>query len=186
LTSVTDTLEKARRLREANPPPIPVEVFTSDAQSSLDDQQASTNETQEVTPDKPLDTMENDYKVAASAVTLPKETATATMTPAEPNNGFMTPNRKHVSSTTASAPLAMEGIETSNAFDPLQLQSLGTTCGRNLSSGKVPSSSKRMKKKPTRNAAVMAVLDKKLTQANGCSSNEKHPGKDVITVPKLG
>jgi hypothetical protein len=49
LTSVVNTLEKARQLREANPPPIPVEVFMSDAQSSLDDQQALTNETQEVT-----------------------------------------------------------------------------------------------------------------------------------------
>jgi hypothetical protein len=166
-----------------NPPRILAEVFTSNAQSSSDDQQALRNETQEVTPDKPLDTMENDYKVAASAVTLPKETATAT---AEPNDGFMTPNRKHVSSTTASAPSAMEGIETSNAFNPLQLQRLGTTRGHNSSPGKVPSSSKRMKKKPKRNAAVMALLDKKLTQAKGCSSNEKHPGKDVITVPQLG
>jgi hypothetical protein len=80
----------------------------------------------------------------------------------------------------------MEGIETINAFDPLQLQSLGTTCGHNSSPRKVPSSSKRMKKKLKRNAAVMAVLDKKLAQANGHGSNEKHPGKDVITVPQLG
>jgi hypothetical protein len=43
-----------------------------------------------------------------------------------------------------------------------------------------------MKKKPKRNAAVMALLDEKLTQAKGHGSNEKHPGKDVITVPKLG
>jgi hypothetical protein len=186
LTSVADTLEKARQLREANPPLIPAEVFTSDEQSSSDDQQASTNETQEVTPDKPLDTTENDFKVAASTVTSPKETGTATTTPAEPNDGFMTPNRKHVSSTTASAPSAMEGSETSNAFDPLQLQSLGTTRGRNSSPRKVLSSSKRMKKKPKRNTAVMAVLDEKLAQANGRGSNEKHPGKDVITVPQLG
>jgi hypothetical protein len=135
LTSVADTLEKARQLREANPPPILAEVYTSNAQSSSDDQQALTNETQEVTPDKPLDTMENDYKVAACMVTSPKETATATTTPAEQNNGFMTPNRKHVSSTTASAPLALKGIEMSNAFNPLQLQSLGTTCGCNSSPG---------------------------------------------------
>jgi hypothetical protein len=94
LTSVAETLEKARQLREVNPPPILAEAFTSDKQSSLDDQQASMNETQEVTPNKPLDTMENNFKVAASTVTSPKETGTATMTPAELNDRFMTPNRQ--------------------------------------------------------------------------------------------
>jgi hypothetical protein len=37
LTSVADTLEKARQLREANPPPILAEVYMSNAQSSSDD-----------------------------------------------------------------------------------------------------------------------------------------------------
>ena len=111
----------------------------------MDDQQASTNETQEVTPDKPLATAENDKKVAACMVVAPKAPATTTTTPVETNDGFMTPSRKHVSSTIASATSAMEGIETSNAFDPLKLQSLGTTRGRNSSPGKVLSPSKRNK-----------------------------------------
>ena len=71
----------------------------------------------------------------------------------------------------------MEGIETSNAFDPLKLQSLGTTRGRNLSPGKELSPSKRVKKKPKWNAAVMAVPDEKLRQAEGLNSQEKRPGE---------
>jgi hypothetical protein len=47
------------------------------------------------------------------------------------NNGFMTPNKKHVMSSTALATSTMEGIETSNVYNPLKLQSLGTTRGRN-------------------------------------------------------
>ena len=94
LTSVANTLEKARKLREANPPPIPAEVFMSDAQSSPDDQHVLMTDAQEVTPDKPMALMETDSKIAESTVAAQKAPATTTTKPEEANDGFMTPSRK--------------------------------------------------------------------------------------------
>jgi hypothetical protein len=48
-------------------------------------------------------------------------------------DGFMTPNKKHIASSAALATSTMEGIETSNVYEPLNLQSLGSTRGRTSS-----------------------------------------------------
>jgi hypothetical protein len=63
---------------------------------------------------------------------MTNETTTSKMK----NDGFMTPNTKHVASSAALATSTMEDIEMNNAYVPLKLQSLGTTRGLNSSSEK--------------------------------------------------
>jgi hypothetical protein len=129
LTSIADTLEKVKKLREANLPPILAEVITNTAHSANSNKKAQNTETTNVTPDKPTAQTEKDVKNGDIKVATP--TTNETTTSKMKNNGFMTPNKKHVMSSTALATSTMEGIETSNAYNPLKLQSLGTTRGRN-------------------------------------------------------
>jgi hypothetical protein len=67
----------------------------------------------------------------------------------------------------------MEGIETSNAYEPLNLQSLGSTRGRTSSPKKELSPSKQMRKRPKKNAAFMAALDEQVEQVDELGLNEK-------------
>jgi hypothetical protein len=168
LTSVAETLEKAKKLQEANPPPIPAEVITKTVQGTNGSKKEPTPETTNITPDKPI---EKDMKGSGTkaAASMTNETATSE----KMTDGIMTPNKKHVASTTASATSTMEGIEMSNAFEPLNLQSLGSTRGRTLSPEKELTPSKRMRKRPKKNAAFMAALDKQFAQADELDLNEK-------------
>jgi hypothetical protein len=88
-------------------------------------------------------------------------------------DGFMTPNKKHVASSAASATSTMEGIEMSNAYEPLNLHSLGYTKGHTSSPKKELSPSKRMQKWPKKKAAFMAALDEQFAQADELGLNEK-------------
>jgi hypothetical protein len=88
-------------------------------------------------------------------------------------DGFMTPNKKHVASSTALATSTMEGIETNNAYKPLNLQSLGSTRGRTSSPKKELSLSKWMRKWPKKNAAFITALDEQFAQADELGLNEK-------------
>ncbi len=151
MTSIADTLEKAKKLQEANPPPILAEVITKTVQGTNGNKKELTPETTNVTPDKPI----------------------AQATSKKMTNGFMTPNKKHIASSATSATLTMEGIEMSNAYKPLNLQSLGSTRGHTLSPKKELSPSKQMQKQPKKNAAFMAALDEQFTQVDELGLNEK-------------
>lgn len=118
-------------MRAANPPPIPAEVITKTVHGTDGDKKELTPETTNTTPDKPIaktvvDVKGSDAKVAAS-------TANENATPEITTDGFMTPSKKHVASSAASTTSTMEGIETSNAYESLSLQSLGSTRGRTSS-----------------------------------------------------
>ena len=184
LTSVTDTLEKAKKLRAANPPPIPAEVITKTVHGTDGDKKEPTPETTNTTPDKPIaktvvDVKGSDAKVAAS-------TANENATPEITTDGFMTPPKKHVASSAASTTSTMEGIETSNAYESLSLQSLGSTRGRTSSPEKEQSPSKRMRKRPKKNAAFMAALNEQFAQADELGLNEKRPSKVDASVTLFG
>jgi hypothetical protein len=183
LTSVADALEKAKKLRETNPPPIPAEVITNTVHSPNSNKKVQTTERTNVTPDKPTaqtkDAKDVDIKVATP-------TTNATTTSKMKNDGFMTPNKKHVASSAASATSTTEGIETTNAYDPLKLQSLGTTRGRNSSPEKDLYPSKQMQKRPKKDAAFMAALHNKLAQVDALGLNEERRGKIDASVTLFG
>jgi hypothetical protein len=184
LTSIADTLEKVKKLREANSPPIPAEVITNTAHSANSNKKAQTTETTNVTPDKPTAQTEKDAKDGDIEVATP--TTNETTTSKMKNDGFMTPNKKHVASFAALATSTMEGIETSNAYDPLKLQSVGATRGRNSSPGKDLSPSKWMRKRSKKNTAFMAALHNKLAQVDDLGLNEEQPGKIDASVKLFG
>jgi hypothetical protein len=142
LTSIADTLEKAKKLGEANPPPILAEVITKTVQGTNGNKKEPTPETTNVTPDKPIAQTEKDMKGSGTKVAASMMTEIATSE--KMTNGFMTPNKKHVVSSAASATSTMEGIETSNVDEPLNLQSLGSTRGCTSSPKMELSPSKRM------------------------------------------
>jgi hypothetical protein len=73
----------------------------------------------------------------------------------------------------------MEGIETSNVYNPLKLQSLGTTRGRNSWPEKDLSPSKRMQKQSKKNAAFMAALHNKLAQVDNLDSMRNNREKSM-------
>ncbi len=171
MTSIADTLEKAKKLQEANPPPILAEVITKTVQGTNGNKKELTPETTNVTPDKPIAQTEKDMKGSGTkvAASMTNEIATSK----KMTNGFMTPNKKHIASSATSATLTMEGIEMSNAYKPLNLQSLGSTRGHTLSPKKELSPSKQMQKQPKKNAAFMAALDEQFTQVDELGLNEK-------------
>jgi hypothetical protein len=171
LTSMANTLEKAKKLREANPPPILAEVITKTVHGTNGNKKELTPETTNVTPDKLIAQTEKDMKGSGTKVAASMKNEIATSE--KMTNGFMTPNKKHIASSAASATSTMEGIEMSNAYEPLNLQSLGSTRGRTSSPEKELSLSKRMQKWPKKSAAFMAALDEEFAQADELGLNEK-------------
>jgi hypothetical protein len=80
----------------------------------------------------------------------------------------------------------MESIEMSNTYDPLKLQSLGTTRGHNSSLEKDLSPSKWMRKWLKKNAAFMAALHDKLAWVDDLGLNEEQPGKIDASITLFG
>jgi hypothetical protein len=162
LTSVADTLEKARQLREANPPPIPAEVFTNDAQRSSDGQQATTTDngaggalaeasvlsttaTAEVTPDKP----DEEEKVEEAKTSVPSTPPRNAGSQAQvSNDGFVTPGRKHTADANTT-PVTQAEIETRNSYSALALESLRSTRNRATTSPSKSPSKKKSKRNLT-------------------------------------
>jgi hypothetical protein len=95
------------------------------------DQQVSTTETK-VTPDKPLATTmkpsQQEVESRTTKIAMSMANKTTLRLSGANKAGFLTPNRKHILSSTVSVK-TLEGIEMSNAYDPLNLQSFGTTHG---------------------------------------------------------
>jgi hypothetical protein len=119
----------------------------------------------------PIAQTEKDMKGSGTKVAA--STTNEIATSKKMTNGFMTPNKKHVASSTASATSTMEGVETSNAYEPLNLQSLGSTRGCTSSPKKELSPSKWMRKQPQENAAFMAALDEQFAQVDELGLNDK-------------
>jgi hypothetical protein len=184
LTSIADALEKAKKLQEANPPPIPAEVITKTVQGTNGNKKEPTPETTNVTPDKPIAQTEKDMKGSVTKVAA--STTNEIATSEKMTDGFMTPNKKHIGSSAALATSTMEGIEMSNAYKPLNLQSLGSTRGCTSPPKKELSPSKRMQKRPKKNAAFMAALDEQFAQADELGLHEKQPSKVNASVTLFG
>ena len=173
--------------------PIPAEVITNIAQGTISDQQVLTTDTKVSAEKPPMATIKpsqqevenRTIKVATTEVAMSMANKTTARPSGADEGGFLTPIRKHILSSAVSVK-TMEGIEMSNTYNSLNLQSWGTTCGQHLPPGKDLSPSKQMRKKLKKNEAFMSSLDRMLAREVEQSLAPEQPGKVDASVTLLG